>query len=152
MKRYLFVIISTQFLISCGIGPFGFKNAEECYKEIVNKIKFEDAEELLSDACFIGYEKNARVDKSFKSSGRCIVGQVDDIYSYETALKVINSCTNKVNEFQSYSAALYSNQRRREEELKSLIEENTKNSNLNNLNKLDEIDILNMKIDRLRQN
>jgi hypothetical protein len=82
---------------SCNIAQawnlFGYDNSDQCIKENISKVRFPDAQKLLASACVIGYGKLPNVEKAWVKAGKCIVGDVKQLYSMEKALSIINSCS-----------------------------------------------------------
>jgi hypothetical protein len=72
-------------------GLFGPSDPHECMVKYQEKLKLQDAREVLSRACYIGYEDG--YSRSERAIGRCITSEVSNMYSYESALKVINKCS-----------------------------------------------------------
>ena len=86
-------------------GIFGYSNATECMQKNYPKLKFEQAQDLLLYSCAFGY--NPDLNKDLKKSGRCIVSKVNDLYSYQSSLKIINLCVGEnVGHFHYYKGLL----------------------------------------------
>jgi hypothetical protein len=86
-------------------GIFGPSDATECMQKNYPKLKFEQAYDLILYSCALGY--NTDLNPDLKKSGRCIISKVNDLYSYQSSLKVINRCVGEnVSHFQFYKGLL----------------------------------------------
>ena len=86
-------------------GFFGYSDASECMQKNYQKLKYEQARKLLLYSCALGY--NPDLNQDLKKSGRCIVSKVNDLYSYQSSLKVINRCVGEnVGYFRYYKGLL----------------------------------------------
>jgi hypothetical protein len=72
-------------------GLFGPSDPHECMVKYQGKLKLPDAREVLSRACYLSYEDG--YSRSERALGKCIISEVSNMYSYESALKVINKCS-----------------------------------------------------------
>jgi len=102
----LSLLLFGSFSVSAGI--FGPSDPHECMLKNQTKLKLTDAREVLARACNIGYEDG--YTRSERAVGRCIVGDVANLYSYESALKVINKCSkDNVAFYKVFRDSLYRN-------------------------------------------
>ena len=93
---------------STGSWLTGPNNDTECMNKNKGKVKLEDAIDVLAFACLVAY-KNGVTPVAAKA-GKCIVGKADDFYSFDSTLKVINSCTSSAEIFQVFKSQLFKRQ------------------------------------------
>lgn len=96
---------------------FGYDSAEQCITENMDKVRFPDAQRLLSNACAIGYGKIPNMEKAWINAGKCIVSDVKKLYSMEKSLAVINSCSNDSITYRVYYNYLTAAERHRRDAL-----------------------------------
>jgi hypothetical protein len=86
LKYALFIFL---FTTSVQGGWFGISDSVECNEKYRPKLKYREAMSLLRNACNYGYED---INPDMTKSARCIAAKTTDIYSHDSALKVINDC------------------------------------------------------------
>jgi hypothetical protein len=106
MHTSLFLFLGVLLISSTSHASiFGYSDATECMQKNYPKLKFEPARDLLLYSCALGY--NPDLNQDLKKSGRCIVSKINDLYSYDSTLKVINRCVGEnVGHFRFYKGLL----------------------------------------------
>lgn len=79
-------------MCTANAGLFGPSDVSECIGEYGPKVRLADAKTVLFAACALGYEKNID-NPAIQKASKCIAKRGSDMYSFESTLKVINSCT-----------------------------------------------------------
>jgi hypothetical protein len=89
-------ILSLLAIVSFNVhaGIFGPSNPQECVIKYYEKVRLENAKNLLMFTCGVGYGGN--VNKVAEKAGRCIASEASEFYSFESTLKVINKCTKNI--------------------------------------------------------
>jgi len=110
-------------------------NGKECLAKKSEHVRLVDANAVLVQACYWGYEKNTLRGVEGKSelqrTARCIVSSAERFYSFDATLKVLNECTKGVKNgaqiFNTYKYALYQNtrdeQRQRDDALSAQLQQ-----------------------------
>ncbi len=87
---FVFILFSAPLYA----GLFGPSNPQECVIKYYEKVRLENAKNLLMFTCGVGYGGN--VNKVAEKAGRCIASEASEFYSFESTLKVINKCTKNI--------------------------------------------------------
>ena len=104
------MVVLVSFYVGIAQANFFAPNdPTECAQKYRTKVKFEDALPLVGVACTLGYGDDD-FEPSLKKAGKCILSSANEIYSFESATKVINSCTKTTSEFNVFRNALYRRQ------------------------------------------
>lgn len=90
--RFLGLLIWSLLTNNAHAGLFGPSDPAECYQKYATKVRLPDALNVLRFACRAGYG-GADINPDFVKVARCISGDADDMYSYESTKKIINKCT-----------------------------------------------------------
>ncbi len=117
--KFSLVLLSLS-LVSAHAGWFTPDDQRECIEKYQSKVRLLDARTLLSRACVVGYGNvSASTNDALKKAGRCIASGASEMYSFESALKLINGCSKDTGQFNYYKAALYRDQNDAAEQAKS---------------------------------
>jgi hypothetical protein len=101
MYKVLFAALLSLSSISAYAGLFGPSDGRECLLKNQDKVRLQDARQVLIKACVFGYE-DGDFDKEAVKIGRCIASEAKSFYSFDSTLKVINSCTRKNTAYFNY--------------------------------------------------
>jgi hypothetical protein len=94
--------------LTANAGLFGPSNPRECLIKYHKQVNLEDAKNLLMFACGVGYSGN--VNAKAEKIGRCIASEANQLYSFESSLRIINKCTKNNEEFfPAFRDALFEN-------------------------------------------
>jgi hypothetical protein len=125
-----FKYLCAAILIQLGLGAtsvnagwFGPDDPKECVEKYFPKIRLSDARSLVGLACRVGYG-NLNIDPSYVKAGKCVASGASDMYSFESALKVINKCSTDNIQFARFRNALYSDMNDAQERLEQQQRQN----------------------------
>ncbi|MFZ4744943.1 MAG: hypothetical protein ACOYL0_15155 [Limnohabitans sp.] len=99
---------------------FGSLTPMECHSKYVSSVRLPDANNLLQQACTMGYSDSA--SDEFRKAGRCIAQKSADLFSIDQSLAVINKCSTDGIVFSYFKRALLidsTDRKEREEQIRA---------------------------------
>jgi len=101
LSKAAFPLALMLVCINSHAGIFGPSDAGECLEKYWPRVRLEDARDVVVRACGIGYS-NPELDDEVKVASKCIVKKSEEMYSFESTLRVINNCTKKNSDIFKY--------------------------------------------------
>ena len=90
----LYFLFTVFISLNVSAGIFGPRDPDECLEKYWPRVRLEDARDVVVRACGVGYS-NPDLDDEVKVASKCIVRKSEEMYSFESTLRVINNCTKK---------------------------------------------------------
>jgi hypothetical protein len=100
MFRFILILTAINYSSISLAGWFGPSNKKECIEKYIDETNFRPGKKIIGRACSIGYvERNDEVEKV----ARCVLSDADELYSDDSAYKIINECSKKYKQPRVYN-------------------------------------------------